>query len=419
MATTAASTDPATRPTRNLTLPNEVLTMIVSECHPTDFKSLRLASKLMYQVSTQPFARKKFSRRQFIFTYQSMKALVDITAHPVFGPHLTCLTFGICRMRTSARSHSQYNDELIRYELNEAMHSTFINGGHHIKMLEVALENLQKCRNTGVTLGIHDDVHCGIARRRGYAFDASYQDFHARWADPPGTLWAIISATEQSKYPLTALKLCLSEDFESFRHLIRNNTVAIRKFLPNETSKHKLHADVQINVWRKEGSYAKLKLLSNFTRLELSRHLIGVASGYHTLMLFEERTYGAIWRAIEASQLQSIAIERSDIFFEDLQLLLQSHSRSLKSLELHQCSAVAHGYNRILTFLRFLRYNLNLSYLSIDGFYLEDRFTGEETDLTEFEKFVCEGEREVVEGLDKLIQEYNGEYEEEFEDASE
>ncbi|KEQ58568.1 uncharacterized protein M437DRAFT_30252, partial [Aureobasidium melanogenum CBS 110374] len=75
-------------------LPNEVLNMIVSECHPTDLKNLRSASKLMYQIATEPFASTFFSCRRFLFTYQSMKALIDITAHPVFGRHLECLTFG-------------------------------------------------------------------------------------------------------------------------------------------------------------------------------------------------------------------------------------------------------------------------------------------------------------------------------------
>jgi hypothetical protein len=79
-------------------VPNEVLSMIVLECESTDLKNLRLVSKVMHGFSTRLFARKYFSRRRFLLTYPSMEALVDITAHPTFAPHLTCITFGIYRL---------------------------------------------------------------------------------------------------------------------------------------------------------------------------------------------------------------------------------------------------------------------------------------------------------------------------------
>ncbi|KAG9959803.1 hypothetical protein KCU61_g7098, partial [Aureobasidium melanogenum] len=168
----------ATRPAHSLTLPNEVLGMIASECDPADLKNMRLASKLMHQVSTQPFARKKFSRRRFIFTYQSMKALVDITAHPVFGPHLTCLTFGTCRLDERVyQYHDEHDEWAVRLDMTIAMHRAFVNNKHHIKMLTLALRNLKECHNDTIFLGLHDDMHQGGARRQGYAFEASYLGF--------------------------------------------------------------------------------------------------------------------------------------------------------------------------------------------------------------------------------------------------
>ncbi|KAG9696197.1 hypothetical protein KCU95_g4452, partial [Aureobasidium melanogenum] len=404
-----ASTVPTAKSAHTLTLPNEVLTMIASECDPADLKNMRLASKLMHQVSTEPLSRKKFSRRRFIFTYQSMKALVDITAHPVFGRHLECLTFGNYRMRTPDLSDPKHNDYGVRNHLNEATHAAFIDGEDHIRMLIAALGNLQTCGNTNVVLGIYDDVHRGELRRRGYAFEASYQDFHARWVDPSGTLRAVVSAMEQSKYPLAALKLCLSQDSASLKHLVGTETSMIEKFLPHTPATHRIFADIQIDVWQRRGTYAKLKLLSHLTRLELTRHAIEQPLDGYSLMRFSERRYGVVWHAIQSSQLESIAIERSDVEFGELQQFLQSHSRSLRSLELHQISAEVYNTAPTLAFLRFLRYNLRLNYLSIDDLVVEDRFTGIEFASFGSEKVVCKGEREVVEGLDKLIEDFSQE----------
>lgn len=72
--------------------------MIAQQCEPADLAKLRLVCTIMHKYSTEPFARKYFSRRRFLFTHQSMKALVDITAHPTFATHLNCITFGTYRL---------------------------------------------------------------------------------------------------------------------------------------------------------------------------------------------------------------------------------------------------------------------------------------------------------------------------------
>lgn len=406
----AASTVPATKSAHSLTLPNEVLSMIASECAPADLKNMRLASRLMHQVATKPFARKKFSRRRFIFTYQSMKALVDITAHPVFGPHLTCLTFGTYRMGKSGVNHDKYNDRAAQYDLKEAMHRAFLDEDHHIKMLTVALENLQKCHNTRVILGIYDDFQRRKARLRGYAFDASYQNFHAHWADGTRTLWAVLGARAESEYPLTALELCLSDYSRSLEKLVWDEDYAITKFLPQtypNGPNHRLNADIHIKVCRTKGSLARLKILSQFTRLEVSKHCFGEPLDECTLMRFDENTYGAIWHAIESSQLQSISIDRSYVELEELERFLYGHSDSLRDLELHQVSTVVSGHYTTYDFLHFLKNHLNLEHLSIDEIFVEDGSSTTKIILPKLEKIVCDGERETIEGVDKLIQEVN------------
>lgn len=382
--------------------------MIASECEPADLKNMRLASKLMHQVSTQPFARKKFSRRRFIFTYQSMKALVDITAHPVFGPHLTCLTFGTHRLDARIYQYQDEHDErTVRLDMTIAMHLAFINNKHHIKMLTLALRNLKECHNDRVFLGLHDDMHRGDARRRGYAFDASYQDFHAHWADGTRTLWAVLGAKAESGYPLTALELCLSDYSNNLNQLVWDEDYALSKFLPPMSSKDGLHVDVHITFVRKKGPLAKLKILSQFTRLEVSKHCLGRPLDDCTLMDFDENTYGAIWHAIEASQLESISIDRSYVELTDLEEFLYGHSDSLRDLKLHQVRTTVPEHHRLVDFLDFLRNNLNLKHLTIDEIVAEDEASVTRIILPKIEKMVCDGKKEVIEGMDKLTQEVN------------
>ncbi|KAH0375439.1 hypothetical protein KCU92_g10182, partial [Aureobasidium melanogenum] len=414
----AASAVPATRPAHCLTLPNEILSMIASECAPADLKNMRLASKLMHQVATKPFARKKFSRRRFIFTYQSMKALVDITAHPDFGPHITCLTFGTHRMenfnvnKVSLDPQASHNDQIVRFDIYGAMHRAFINNDHHTKMLTLALENLKKCHNTGAILGVHDDLHHGDTRRRGYAFEASYQGFSPEQIDMPETLTAVMEARRRSGYPLKTLKLCLSSNTGSLQDLEDYGTDTLNSLLAKMRVGSGTNLDLHLNIWQYE-SYPKLKILSKFTRVEFSRHSFCEWADSSPLLKFGEAAYGMIWHAINSSALRSLFIETSDVDLNVLVCFLQHHGKSLRKLELRQIHMYAFQSPKALalTFLRFLRSGLPLTHLSIEGFEV-----GETIVIPESGLMVYEGKDKVVEGLDKLIQEVDEDYKEEYED---
>jgi hypothetical protein len=251
----AASKIPATEPSQCSILPNELLSMIAHECDPADLKTLRLVSKLMHQTSTVPFARKYFSRRRFLFTHQSMKALVDITAHPTFAPYLTCITFGTYRLIEFIEIHELsrvfYGSEVrsAGYRSTEAMHREFVERHQHIEMLVLALENLKKCHNTKVILGIYDDYHRGEYRRRGYAFKASYQDFVHLQCDSDKAMKAVTTALQRSGYPLTALKFCLSDESDSQEALAHESNSVLDLILPYGSSRFTTALDLHINVW--------------------------------------------------------------------------------------------------------------------------------------------------------------------------
>ncbi|KAK6005376.1 hypothetical protein QM012_008155 [Aureobasidium pullulans] len=305
----ATSTIPATNSSHVPTLPNEVISMIAHECDPVDLKNMCLASKLMHQVSTEPFARKKFSRRRFIFTYQSMKALIDITAHTVFGRHLTCLTF------------------VAEFDMIQAMHKAFLDRNHHIRMLTLALKNLRKCHNTSVILGVHDDFRGDDLRRRGYAFETSFKGYIAYKPHVSKTLDAVLEARRRSDYPLTTLKLCLSDNCNTLRQLAHERDNALVSLLSEPEYISRLY--IQINVF-----YAKMKVSSNLNRLELSRYdWDEYIDGPCELLRFDNHSYGEIWEAINSKMLQAISIDRSNAVYKDFVTFLQMHKDSLKTLE--------------------------------------------------------------------------------------
>jgi hypothetical protein len=416
--TPAAATD-------GLILPNELLSMIAHECDPADLKNLRLTSRLMHQVSTVPFARKYFSRRRFLLTYQSMKALVDITAHPTFGPYLTCITFGTYRLiENFCRNRGDHGDDdwAARYDITEAMHRTFVKHNHHVKMLILALKNLRKCHNTRASLGIHDAFHRNEFRRRGYAFKASYQDFDDLMVDSSTVLDAVLTAWRSSGYPLTAVKFCLSEEADSLEELALEPNSMLDSLLPDRSSGSTISLDFHLNLWQ-QGSYAKVKLLSKSTCLEPTRHFVGDLGqeGSH-LLNFNNDQYGRIWQAIMSSPLRTISIERSDTTYQGLIELFQSHKTQLRTLKLRQIRVTTFGTLKesTLEFLRFLRDDLNLTCLEMDDLAVKDVDDLEPSMILPApeEELVCDGREEVEEGLETLIEEVKQEYRDELSESS-
>jgi hypothetical protein len=391
-------------------VPNEVLSMIVLECESTDLKNLRLTSKLMQSISTGPFARKYFSRRRFLLTYPSMKALVDITAHPTFAPYLTCITFGTYRLVQSPDddldSPISFSDIrlLARRYSAEAMQSSFIRRKEHVSMLVTALENLRKYQNTSTALGIYDDIHDGEFRRRGYALKASYQGCCDFEPDSATALDGVLTAWLRSGYPLQTLKLFLSKDSDSLEGLTLPNR-KLELFLPYERSEPTTVPDLHVNIWQEKGSYAKMKISSGLTCLGLSRHYVGDRElRESSLIAFDEAQYGVLWQTIMSGPSQSISLETSDSEYDDLVQLLQDHKDSLRTVKLSQVRMTVYETPKDLTlrFLRFLRDELDLTCLMIDSFCVED-LGGPEPLITlpaSEEELVWDGREEVVEGLE-------------------
>jgi len=79
-------------------LPSEVLEMIANNLDLKDLAPCRLVSKSMSEAANNRFAKVFFSRRFHVASSYSVKALVDITAHPFFGKHVTAVIMDGVRM---------------------------------------------------------------------------------------------------------------------------------------------------------------------------------------------------------------------------------------------------------------------------------------------------------------------------------
>lgn len=302
------------------------------------------------------------------------------------------------------------------------MHRQFVKREQHVEMLMLALENLKRCQNVKVSLGIYDDWHDGEFRRRGYSFKASYQDCDILEPDPSTALDAVLTAWRRSKYPIQALKLFLSTQSDSLETLALGPASVLDSVLPYRSSEHATAFDLYVNVWQEQGSYARLKILSKFTCLELSRLDLGDPElTVSPLIAFTKGYYGRIWETIMSSPLRSVTLERSDVDYPRIIQLLQAQEDQLRTLKLRQVRMIVFEppKNVILEFLRFLRDSLRLFHLSIKDFSVEEDGTyGPFMTLpASGEGFMCEGQEDINAALEILIEEVNQEYQYEGSDG--
>ncbi|THY24932.1 hypothetical protein D6D01_05261 [Aureobasidium pullulans] len=161
-----------------LTLPDELLSTISDAIDPEDLPNFRLTCKTLNDVSGKTFGEKRLAHRRFIFTEFSMQGLVDLTAHPVFGPCVKEIMFGTHRVTNNLhtllnrieKSGITDNDkamEVLRlFDENWTRRSDF-----EIRrlepMLSKALCNLQKW-GSGVILGVFDDIQLDPQRKAAY-----------------------------------------------------------------------------------------------------------------------------------------------------------------------------------------------------------------------------------------------------------
>ncbi|THX80743.1 hypothetical protein D6D08_05032 [Aureobasidium pullulans] len=172
-----------------LTVLTELLTMTVENLGQDDMGMVRRTCKTLCNVATLPFARTMPTARRFQFVEEDMDRLVGLTAHPIFGRMLSCISLSTCRLvqvddkdllndsarlfrlrehRSSEIRHSteelreqgHQSRQVYNHNMAQELQLKFFMSGLHIRSLTQALLNLKICRNFDVTLGIydHDDL---------------------------------------------------------------------------------------------------------------------------------------------------------------------------------------------------------------------------------------------------------------------
>jgi hypothetical protein len=151
-----------------LTLPDELLTNIVDNVTSEDLPNFRLTCKTLANIAAKLFGEKRLAHRRFIFTDYSLKGLVDMTAHPVFGPCIKSIMFGTDRLTNQLEvlmaslkskkitDHTEAMRILQSYHERWVKLSKFTESPDLSRMLVTSLTNLSGY-GTNVSLGIFNN----------------------------------------------------------------------------------------------------------------------------------------------------------------------------------------------------------------------------------------------------------------------
>ncbi|KEQ87490.1 hypothetical protein M438DRAFT_290090, partial [Aureobasidium pullulans EXF-150] len=165
-----------------LTLPNEILLTISNAVDPEDLPNFRLTCKTLNDVSAKAFGEKRLAHGRFIFTEFSMQGLVDLTAHPVFGPCVREIMFGTHRVTNNLRTLLNHIEMLGITDNDRAMEVLRLfdekwtrRSDFETRLLELmlgeALCNLQMW-GSGVILGVFDDIQLDPQRKAAHLLGA-------------------------------------------------------------------------------------------------------------------------------------------------------------------------------------------------------------------------------------------------------
>ncbi|KAF1812907.1 hypothetical protein P152DRAFT_384177, partial [Eremomyces bilateralis CBS 781.70] len=136
-------------------LPMELLLNISSNLITTDLGSFRRSCKTIELSLRQDFALEFFTKKQFMLTYPSLKALNDIAEHPYFSKILKNVVIGLDRYknrisRDIAGSSADENDKSYRFYKGREEQFFLIYSGGARNLLAKAFRNLPALQTVGL-----------------------------------------------------------------------------------------------------------------------------------------------------------------------------------------------------------------------------------------------------------------------------
>lgn len=269
------------RPTLQ-TLPHELILKIIESVDSKDLISLRLTCRDVSACTLVRFSKVHFSERRHILTRHSLQALIDITAHPVYGKDVRSISLGSSRLCESphlsfALLLGSLNDPRVQSRLVKFRGDALVVVSEQAqleqtkegsKLLATALDNNHK-RGNAATLGMWVDVVAGesAARDPRYFRNPDYEDrlYFSGWGSRR-SYGSDIGASEMAQHiyfeeKATSTMHVLLEAIGNTDCAIQNLSLSIYNF--DRTLMLGRHAEIPRAV-RREKIYPKLQRVHIF-----------------------------------------------------------------------------------------------------------------------------------------------------------
>ncbi|KAF1346287.1 hypothetical protein BDV97DRAFT_39242 [Delphinella strobiligena] len=215
-----------------LTLPPEMIEKIGEAADPHDLLATRLSCTEICGALSKPFVGAHFMIRKHIVTTHSLSALIDITAHPIFGPAIRELwidttypnddLLGYLKRQYRHLDVGMYNNLSETYIRITDDHST-LDEGRGAELLAEVLTNLRKL-SVVVSLGVFQDYKPWT---RGWGYQQAYGMFPSDIICTQRTTYRLdllFVAVRLSQYPIRVLLMDPVgvddwSELDSFRHV--------------------------------------------------------------------------------------------------------------------------------------------------------------------------------------------------------
>lgn len=385
-------------PASILGLPTELLWKIFTLLPKQDQNSFRLLDKQLSNSVKQLFAETLPSTWRFVFTEDSLKGLVNLTADSDFLPMCESISFGTSRLESVEEPGLDHNDPehssktRAPQELSTIAHNkradqqiSFLLGGRHVEALLKALDNLQNNGRTDITLGVHDDTWHQV---HAFALDVfigqAYGESDLVTRDIQSTLTALGIAIKHTKFPVKQIRLDARFDplgVES-EHMFWETLDPF----PDVTIKIFDESVVDISVSRSE--------------LRLSHHSLIEPTIYTDKYWckFTRRSHEAIYDAATNGQFRKLSMDHIEAHHGFLSSFLGDDVTEIEMSSIYfEYRSNPNEKGPLVEFFESLKEMTNLESLTLDGIYdwYDNSFHG----------YAWKGREEIQAGLDEAIEE--------------
>ncbi|KAG9693670.1 hypothetical protein KCU95_g9310, partial [Aureobasidium melanogenum] len=325
-----------------LTLPDELLTKISDAVAPKDLPNFRLTCKTLANVSAKHFGEKRLAHRRFVFTEYSMRGLIDMTAHPVFGPCVKSIMFGthwltkdLNVLMDALKKHNITDDAeamivLRIYDERRVERAKFY-VQHLQRLLSDVIANLERW-GSKITLGIFDDIQLGLQKKvrhvRAYGSGREIKDlpFVRMTPAPRVSLQVIQNACRFVTFRPERLVLDLgSEEMDI------DTEIALCSFVLNAVGQLRPAIDTIITT-----RYAHIGIIPSLRLLELKQKYNSDQDSCEpmwcsvSLHIFES----PLRRAILSAPFRRLSIKSCSVDIDELIMILQAFAATLQVVEL-------------------------------------------------------------------------------------